>query len=93
MPMDRMGLNYQKNRPWLENLHVVMQIGLTMAGCIVFCFFIGRYLDRWLNTKGVFVTIFTLLGVIGGANTAYRQILKTLETKKPDGNDTPNRSA
>ncbi|MDH4010504.1 MAG: AtpZ/AtpI family protein, partial [Desulfobacterales bacterium] len=23
-----------------------MQIGLTMAGCIVFCFFIGLYLDK-----------------------------------------------
>ncbi|WP_372682237.1 AtpZ/AtpI family protein, partial [Desulfosarcina sp.] len=26
-----------------------MQLGLTMAGCIVFCFFVGHYLDKWLG--------------------------------------------
>jgi len=67
--------NYKKNRAWAENLHIVMQIGLTMAGCIVFCFFVGLYLDRWLGTKGIFVTIFIVLGVIGGGVTVYRQIL------------------
>jgi len=67
--------NYKKNRAWAEGLHIVMQIGLTMAGCIVFCFFVGLYLDRWLGTKGIFVTIFIVLGVIGGGVTVYRQIL------------------
>jgi F0F1-type ATP synthase assembly protein I len=76
-----MRFNYNKHRPWLENLSILMQIGLTMAGCIVFCLFIGLYLDRWLETKGVFVTIFTLLGVAGGAVTVYRQIRGILEPK------------
>jgi len=61
-----------------------MQIGLTMAGCIVFCFFIGRYLDKWLETKGIFVTIFTILGVVGGANTVYRQILKVIVNEEKE---------
>ena len=69
-----MFFNYKKNRVWTENLSIVMQIGLTMAGCIVFCFFVGLYLDKWLGTKGIFVTIFTVLGVIGGGVTVYRQI-------------------
>jgi F0F1-type ATP synthase assembly protein I len=51
-----------------------MQIGLTMAGCIVFCFFIGLYLDKWLGTKGLFIIIFIVLGIIGGGVTVYRQI-------------------
>jgi F0F1-type ATP synthase assembly protein I len=67
--------NYKKNRAWAEGLHIVMQIGLTMAGCIVFCFFIGLYLDKWLGTKGIFVSIFIILGVIGGGVTVYRQIM------------------
>ena len=71
--------NYKKNRPWAENLTIVMQIGLTMAGCIVFCFFVGLYLDRWLGTRGIFVTIFTFLGVIGGGVTVYRQIMEVIE--------------
>ncbi len=73
-----MVFNYKKNQAWAENLSIVMQIGLTMAGCIVFCFFIGLYLDKWLGTKGIFVTIFIILGVVGGAITVYRQISETL---------------
>ena len=76
--------NYKKNRPWAENLTIVMQIGLTMAGCIVFCFFVGLYLDKWLKTRGIFVTIFTILGVIGGAVTVYRQIMEVIEDKNDD---------
>lgn len=82
--------DYQKNRFWTENLHIVMQIGLTMAGCIVFCFFIGLYLDRWLGSRGIFVSIFTILGVIGGANVTYRQIMEIMSNNKgsvePDDN-------
>ena len=76
-----MVFNYKKNRVWTENLSIVMQIGLTMAGCIVFCFFVGLYLDKWIGTRGIFVTIFTILGVIGGAVTVYRQILEVIEDK------------
>ena len=74
-----MDLNYKKNRAWAENLSIVMQLGLTMVGCICFCFFIGLYIDKWLGTRGIFVTIFTLLGVIGGAIVAYRQILAVIK--------------
>jgi len=76
--------NYKKNRVWAENLTIVMQIGLTMAGCIVFCFFVGLYLDKWLGTRGIFVSIFTVLGVIGGAVTVYRQIMEVIEDKRDD---------
>jgi ATP synthase protein I len=79
-----MFFDFKKNRAWAENLAIVMQIGLTMAGCIVFCFFIGLYLDKWIGTKGIFVTIFTVLGVIGGAVTVYRQILKVIQQKEED---------
>lgn len=88
-----MVFNYKKNRPWAENLTIVMQLGLTMVGCIAFCFFIGLKLDQWLGTKGIFVAIFTLLGVIGGAVVAYRQIMEIIQDKgktqrgRPNGSD------
>ena len=85
-------LNYKKHKLWAENLTIVMQIGLTMAGCILFCFFIGRYLDRWLETKGIFVAIFTILGVIGGGNTVYRQILEVTEGEQEDSDESKNGS-
>ena len=53
-----------------------------MAGSILFCFAIGYYLDKWLDSKGLFITIFILLGVAGGGYTAYRQIM---EAMKEDG--------
>jgi len=76
-----MFFDFKKNRAWADNLAIVTQIGLTMAGCIVFCFFIGLYLDKWIGTRGVFVTIFILLGVIGGGVTVYRQISKVIQPK------------
>jgi ATP synthase protein I len=82
--------NYKKNRPWAENLTIVMQIGLTMAGCIVFCFFVGLYLDKWLGTRAIFVTIFTILGVIGGGVTVYRQIMEVIEDSSNERNKRDN---
>ncbi len=84
--------SYKKQKAWAENLTIVMQIGLTMAGCIVFCFFVGRYLDKWLETGGVFTAVFTILGVLGGASTVYRQILQVLEKDRKERMDTTNGS-
>jgi F0F1-type ATP synthase assembly protein I len=81
--------DYKKNRDWAENLTIVMQLGLTMAGCIVFCFFVGHFLGKWLGFRGLFTTVFLLLGIVGGANVCYRQIMEITEPKDkagPDGN-------
>ncbi len=82
--LNPMVFNYKKNRAWAEGLHIVMQIGLTMAGCIMFCFFIGLYLDKWLGTKGLFIIIFIVLGIIGGGVTVYRQILDLTKDSAED---------
>ena len=71
----------------MENLSIIMQIGLTMAGCIVFCFFIGRFIDQWIGTRGIFITIFTVLGVIGGASVVYRQIMEITADSTSDKAD------
>ncbi|MFH1123382.1 MAG: AtpZ/AtpI family protein [Pseudomonadota bacterium] len=68
--------DFKKNEKWIDNIALVTQLGLTMAGSILFCFAIGYYLDKWLGTKGLFITIFILLGVAGGGYTAYRQIME-----------------
>ena len=85
-----MVFNYKKNRAWAEGLHIVMQAGLTMAGCIIFCFLIGLYLDRWLETKGIFIAVFTILGVIGGGVTVYRQIMDVTKDNKASGEEQEN---
>ncbi|QTA91991.1 AtpZ/AtpI family protein [Desulfonema magnum] len=82
--------NYKKNSAWTENLTIVMQLGLTMAGCILFCFFVGWYIDKWVGTKGIFVTIFIILGIIGGGNVVYRQIFEIMEDKEEEKRDLGN---
>ena len=67
-------------------------LGLTMAGCILFCFFIGYFLDKWLGTKVLFITIFVILGIIGGGVTVYRQIDEVLHiSKKKEEQDQGNK--
>ena len=73
--------DYKKHRPWAENLSIVLQIGLTMAGCIVFCFFVGRYLDRLLGSNGVLTVLATLFGITGGGVVCYRQIMETFQDR------------
>jgi ATP synthase protein I len=46
-------------------------------------------LDHWLGTRGVFITIFILLGIVGGANVAYRQIMDVLK-KDQKRKESPN---
>ncbi len=68
--------NKKRDTQWIEHIILVTQVGLTVIGSILFCFAIGYHLDKWLHTKGVFITIFIILGIIGGFYTAYRQILE-----------------
>jgi len=83
-----MTFDYKKNRAWAENLTIVMQIGLTMGGCIVVCFFAGRYIDQWMGTRGIFITLFTIFGIFGGANVVYRQIIDITTDKSDIKKDT-----
>jgi ATP synthase protein I len=82
-----MVFNYKKNRFWSESLHIVMQLGLTMVGCILFCLWVGHMLDKWIGTRGIFTTAFMLLGVVGGATTAYRQIEDVMKTDEKSADD------
>lgn len=68
-----------------DHLALTMQVGLTFAGSVIFCFAIGYWIDQWLGTKGVFITVFLLLGIAGGGYTAYRQIMELEPTDSEDG--------
>jgi len=69
-----------------DHLALVMQVGLTFIGSVLFCLYLGYQLDHWLGTKGVFITVFILLGIAGGGYTAYRQIMD-LEGDQGSGGD------
>ena len=82
--------NFRKHVKLTEDITIVSQLGLTMVGSILFCFAIGYYLDKWLNTKGLFMTLFILLGIMGGGYTVYRQIM---EITHKDGDGKPERGS
>jgi len=82
--------NFGKHLKLTEDITIVSQLGLTMAGSILFCFAVGYYLDKWLDTKGLFITLFILLGIVGGGYTVYRQIL---EITHKDGDGKPERGS
>lgn len=63
---------------------LVTELGLGMVGSILFCLLLGYYLDKWLNTKPVFIIIFILLGVVGGGYNAYRRIMETVKLNEKD---------
>ena len=83
--------DFKKNRPWAKDLQIVTQLGLTMAGCICFCLYVGLKIDEWLGLKGPFMALFTLLGVLGGGVVCYRQILEItpIEDKDRDNDGSP----
>ncbi len=58
----------------IEELAIVTQVGLTMAGSIGLCFWVGYRLDKWLGTHGILLTLFIILGILGGGWTVYREI-------------------
>ena len=80
--------NFKEHVKVVDSSTLVMQVGLTMAGSILFCLAIGYYLDKWLNTKPIFIIIFILLGIVGGGFTVYRQIMDA--TEKDERRDTRN---
>jgi ATP synthase protein I len=80
-------IDLRGNRTWSEGMTIIMQLGLNMAGSILFCFFVGFYIDKWLAVKGIFTIIFTILGVVGGGYTTYRQIMEFTEEKDPGKDD------
>ncbi len=57
-------------------LGLITQIGLTIIFSILAGLFIGLALDRFFNTKGIFLILFLLMGIAGGFYNAYKQILK-----------------
>jgi len=50
-------------------------------------FAIGYFLDKWLGTRGIFLTVCILVGIGGGGWTVYKQI------RELDGEDGNNSSA
>jgi len=78
----------KRDKEWINQMTLVTQLGLTMAGSILLGLVIGYYLDKWLlHTKGPFTIAFILLGIVGGGYTVYRQIMEATDQKSKSDKD------
>ena len=80
----------RKTNPGSKTSPLYCSSVLPWPAAFFFFFFIGKALDAWFGTKGVFITIFTLLGIAGGANVVYRQILEVTKPKGEPGDEDRN---
>jgi len=55
---------------------LVIQLGLVIVVCILIGLGTGIFLDRFFNTRGVFVVIFLIMGIIAGFMNAYKDIMR-----------------
>ncbi|WP_058486022.1 AtpZ/AtpI family protein [Defluviitalea phaphyphila] len=53
----------KKNLEFLSFISLITQIGIVMALPIIGCILIGNFLDNRLNSGGLFLVIFSVLGV------------------------------
>ena len=60
------------NSKWVMYSSIGLEIGLS----VVFGFFIGSSLDRWLETGPYFLIIFGIAGVIAGYRSIFRLVKK-----------------
>jgi ATP synthase protein I len=63
-------------------LGLVTLLGLTMALSILLGVVLGTCIDRWLDTKPFFVSVFTVLGITGGTWGSYKEIRDVLHRNK-----------
>lgn len=68
----------------LQTLGLVGQLGFRMVFSILAGFAAGLWLDRAVESRGVFLILGILLGVAGGFWSCYRVLMATLEIGCPD---------
>ena len=56
---------------------LVIQLGLVIVVCILVGLGIGIFLDKFFNTRGIFLVIFLIMGIIAGFMSAYKDIMRS----------------
>ena len=56
-------------------LSLISQLGIMMVISILGPFFIGRFIDNYLNTKPIFTLIFLVLGIGAAFISVYKTVI------------------
>lgn len=57
-------------------------IGIHLVVSSIVGLFIGFYLDKWLNTKPIFMFVFFMIGLFAGFRQIYKEIKKIGQDQK-----------
>ena len=75
-------MNKKKTYMEIANmLSLITQLGLMVLICILWCTFIGKFLDSKLNTSPILTLIFMLLGVGGAFMGVYKTLIAYTKRK------------
>ncbi|TCT13093.1 putative F0F1-ATPase subunit (Ca2+/Mg2+ transporter) [Natranaerovirga pectinivora] len=66
----------------LKHLVLLNQIALTIIIPIIFCIFIGKWLDDKLGTNGVITFVFIILGLLAAIRNFFVITTRFLEEQK-----------
>ncbi len=72
------------NRSVYQSLTMISQFGINMLVPVIFCSFLGIFLDKKLDTS-YFVIIFFFIGALAGGRSCYRFAKKIFE--KPSSSE------
>lgn len=74
----------EKEKLYFESIRKIgpyLGLGSQLAATVVIMFFIGKWLDEYLNTMPVFILIFTFLGGFAGLYNFIQVVLKLNKRK------------
>ncbi len=65
-----------KDKKGFQNIVLITQIGFSIVTPILIGVFLGKIVDKWLNTQGIFTIIFIILGAITGFMNLFKMSTK-----------------
>lgn len=78
-----------KKFPGSQYLFLLGKIGSMVMGSILFFFFVGLFLDRWLGWGGLGMIVGTFIGLMGGFYLTYKSVMTLPNLDLPeDGEQT-----
>jgi ATP synthase protein I len=73
----------KESKKYALQMAYASSIGISMVLAIFGCFFIGRWVDRVLETEPYFTLLFLLIGIVAGFRNLYVLIKRFIKDEKP----------
>lgn len=67
---------------YLKYVVLITQVGLSIAVPIIGSIWLGAKIDEYLQTHGLVVMLFVLIGVGTGLTSAYRLVMRVFDKKE-----------